>query len=68
MSMQKSRNGLRSVAAVISALLLSCFTTACQPTPTEEIVVNKGNGALESAVGQQVSEVQEPMTRPKVCR
>ncbi len=42
-------------AAVISALLamvmaVACFTTACQPTPETEVVVNKNEGVLESAI------------------
>ena len=42
------------MAIVLSILLLfiCCFTTACQPTPEEEVVVNKVDGALESKLSQ----------------
>lgn len=36
--------------ALLFALLLALFLlAACQPTPTEEVVVNKGDGALVPA-------------------
>ncbi len=40
------------MSAFVLALLLfvACFTTACQPTPEEPVVVNKNEGVLESAV------------------
>jgi|AGTN01.3.fsa_nt_gi Antirepressor regulating drug resistance, predicted signal transduction N-terminal membrane component len=49
----KSKRGVRITAAVLAAVLLvCCFTTACQPTPEEEIVIGKGDdlsGAIVSA-------------------
>ena len=47
----KSRASVKLIAAALAALLLlTCFTTACQPTPEEEIIVNKNDGVLESAI------------------
>ncbi len=40
-----------AAAALSLALLISCFTTACQPTPQEEIVVNKGDDKTGEAIG-----------------
>ncbi|HPK14519.1 MAG TPA: DUF6034 family protein [Clostridia bacterium] len=41
----------RAVCAALTALMLfCCFTTACQPTPQEEVVVNKGDNDLENAI------------------
>ena len=38
-------------------LLLACLLlTACQPTPETEVVVNKGEGALESAIHSDPAE------------
>ncbi len=50
--MRKSTTrGARFAAAALSvSLLVGCFTTACQPTPPEEIVVNKGDNGLENAI------------------
>ena len=36
--------------ALASLLLLTCFTTACQPTPEKEVVVGKNNDNLDSII------------------
>ena len=42
---QRSGRGARLAAVLlVPVLLIACFTTACQPTPEEPIVVNKGDG------------------------
>ena len=42
---------LKRKSGIISLIILFAFVfTACQPTPEAEIVVNKGEGALESAI------------------
>ncbi len=47
----KSNRGVKAAAFLLSlTLLLSCFTTACQPTPEQEVVINKGDDALGNAV------------------
>lgn len=47
----KSRRSVRVIAAVLSAaLVVCCFTTACQPTPEKPPVANKGGDTLESAL------------------
>ena len=44
----RSKVPVKILAALLSALLLACcFTTACQPTPSQSPVVNKGGDYLE---------------------
>ncbi len=44
----RSKVPVKILAALLSALLLACcFTTACQPTPYQSPVVNKGGDYLE---------------------
>ena len=44
----RSKAPVKILAALLSALLLACcFTTACQPTPYQSPVVNKGGDYLE---------------------
>ena len=44
----RSKAPVKILAALLSALLLACcFTTACQPTPSQSPVVNKGGDYLE---------------------
>ena len=38
------------LVCILAVALLLC---ACQPTPAEEIVVNKGDGTLEEAVAAE---------------
>lgn len=52
-SKRKSGKGARLAAAALSlVLVLACFTTACQPTPTKPIVVNKGGDVLDKIIAQ----------------
>ncbi|HPK14524.1 MAG: Regulatory protein BlaR1 [Firmicutes bacterium ADurb.Bin248] len=55
-------------AALFVALLLvfSCFTTACQPTPEQEIVVNKGDDTLPEAVKNTPQATLSGTTGPVV--
>jgi hypothetical protein len=47
----KSGLPIRLAAALVSfALMFACFTTAYQPTPEEEIIVNKGDDTLGEAI------------------
>jgi beta-lactamase regulating signal transducer with metallopeptidase domain len=49
----KTNKKVKITAILLTALLLfTCFTTACQPTPDEAAVVNKGDGELEEKLGQ----------------
>ncbi|MBN2880251.1 MAG: M56 family metallopeptidase [Clostridia bacterium] len=44
----KSAGGISLFLALI--MIFTCFTTACQPTPQEDIVQNKNDGELEAAI------------------
>lgn len=49
----KSRGSAMLVTAVLAILLfVTCFTTACQPTPEAPVVVNKAEGVMEQVVKQ----------------
>ena len=49
-----TRHFARHMALLLAALLvLSVLPLACQPTPEEEPVVNKGDGALEEAIAAE---------------
>lgn len=52
-----------SAFATALALLVVCFTTACQPTPETPPVVNKAESAqkLESALGQSQAPAAQPV-------
>ena len=50
------RNQLFSLLSAL-ALLLS----ACQPTPAEDIIVNKGDGALEAAIAATAVPSEQPL-------
>lgn len=45
-----SRGSRVAAAALALVLFVGCFTTACQPTPETEIVVNKGDDDLGDAI------------------
>ncbi len=50
---QKSNPKGRLAAAVLACvMIIICFTTACQPTPEEEIVVNKNDESILNTVQQ----------------
>ncbi len=55
-------------AVVASLLLITCFTTACQPTPEEPVVVGKNEGVMESAIGRQSGEQQDPYDAPELLQ
>lgn len=52
---RKPRTGLRGrvIAVSVAVLMLTASVlTACQPTPSEPVVIGKGDGAMESAINQ----------------
>lgn len=50
----RSKRGVKLIAVLLSvALFVCCFTTACQPTPAEPIVVNKNDGSLQKTISEQ---------------
>ncbi len=57
---RRTGRGMRMVSAILACLILiCCFTTACQPTPEEPIVVNKNDGKLEETIEQAGSADKE---------
>ena len=50
------RNRLFSLLAALTLLL-----SACQPTPAEDIIVNKGDGALEAAIAATAVPSEQPL-------
>ena len=52
---------MKRVFCMLLALLLTALCLpGCQPTPTEEIVVNKGDGTLENAIFAAAAPVATP--------
>lgn len=52
--------------ALLAVLLLSCI--ACQPTPEEEIVNNRADGALAKAIDAEPAEAYTLGSTGKVGR
>jgi len=44
MNHKSNRKVKVAAIALASLLLFTCFTTACQPTPEEEVIIGKGDG------------------------
>lgn len=63
----KSHASVKFVSALVAALLLlTCFTTACQPTPETPVVVNKGDNHLEEMIASSApSAVPSPSPSEK---
>ncbi|MDD5017048.1 MAG: DUF6034 family protein [Eubacteriales bacterium] len=62
----KSSRKAHVTALILTAvLLISCFTTACQPTPEEEIVVGKDQDEMLSAAAQ-TQEAESEMVSEQV--
>ncbi len=47
MPARRSKASAPAAVALSLLMLLACFTTACQPTPSEPSVANKGNAQLD---------------------
>lgn len=53
----KSSKRVRMIAGILVAVLfVTCFTTACQPTPEQDIVIGKGDGVLEEKLSETASK------------
>ena len=53
------------IKKVMSCLLAAALLAACQPTPEEDVVVNRGDGALEEAIAATAPPAQ-PYQVPSV--
>ena len=51
----------RIYTTLLAVLSLSLLLPACQPTPAEEIIVNKGDGALEEAIAATAVPSEQPL-------
>ena len=51
--MKRTGHFARHMALLLAFLLFAALLTACQPTPEEEPVVNKGDGTLEEAIAAE---------------
>ncbi len=56
----RSKQVRLAAAALALVLALTCFTTACQPTPEEEVVVNKGGDILDAVESQKPAATGGP--------
>ena len=50
MKQKSNPKGRLATAVLACVMIITCFTTACQPTPEDPIVIGKGDDALESAI------------------
>ncbi len=61
---RKTKISVRMGAAIAAGIMLmTCFTTACQPTPEKGIVVNKGDGKLQEKIYNE-GETSGPYEAP----
>jgi hypothetical protein len=54
-----SSRGRFAVVLLAVLLLVSCFTTACQPTPQQPVVIKKNDDTLEKAIEASPEPVQK---------
>ena len=45
----------------VCTVALTLLLAACQPTPEEDIIVNKGDGALEAAIAATAVPSEQPL-------
>ncbi len=62
--MQKVKRPRLFAAVSCAALLASLFLTACQPTPEQEVVINKSDGTLENAIAQTPAAAETAYDAP----
>ena len=49
------------IKKAMSCLLAAALLAACQPTPAEDIIVNRGDGALEEAIAATAVPSEQPL-------
>ena len=56
---RSSRKARMSAVLMAAVLLVTCFTTACQPTPETPPIVNKGDGKLRETIEQSAAPAEK---------
>ena len=69
---RKTGTSVKTISLILAGVLgLACFTTACQPTPEEPVVIGKGDGKLEEIIqskpGSQENETQNSQIQQPVA-
>lgn len=63
---RKSGKSAKAGALLLAgAMLVCCFTTACQPTPEEAAVVNRNDGKMQDAIGNSDPASVRPLDVPE---
>ncbi len=63
MKQTSNRKGRLAAAMLVCVMLITCFTTACQPTPDKPIIVNK-NESYDEIINGIVNETDESVSEP----
>lgn len=62
-SNSNSKKGAKFTCGVLAVVLtIGCFTTACQPTPSSDIVIGKNNGSFNDLLQSTVPPTQNQTT------
>ena len=71
----KSKSAEFTALLLVAIMIIGCFTTACQPTPEEQMVQSKNNDELEQAIAQTAEptrqaneETQESQSEPIIVQ
>ena len=56
MKQKSNRKGRFAVAMLVCVMLITCFTTACQPTPENTAVVGNADGLPSQALNKEIDE------------
>lgn len=66
---KKSSKSVKTICGFLAVVLLvTCFTTACQPTPETPAVAGKNDGVLESALSAVPGAVATPYDAPDTMK
>ena len=51
------KRSLRKKVVVMGILIITCLFSACQPTPEQGVIVNKGDGNLEDIINESATNM-----------